>query len=231
MAVLLYDLCGRNSDLRFSPYCWRAKMALAHKGLEFTTVPTPFGRIAEVEGGASKTVPVINDGGRVVADSFDIALYLDEAYPDRPPLFSDEASLAAARFLQAWAFQALHGIVVRMILRDIHDVLGEADQAYFRSSRQARFGCALEDYQTGVPANAEALGTALEPLRRVLARHAWLGGSAPAFSDYIPFGTLMWLRTIHGHLPLAEDEVLSWFERCLDLYGGLGRNGVVARAA
>jgi hypothetical protein len=32
----LYDLAAAEPERRFSPYCWRIKMALAHKGL----VPT-----------------------------------------------------------------------------------------------------------------------------------------------------------------------------------------------
>lgn len=38
MAIQLYDLCGKD-DRRFSPYCWRTKLALKHKGLDFETVP------------------------------------------------------------------------------------------------------------------------------------------------------------------------------------------------
>ena len=30
----LYELAGADENRRFSPYCWRARMALAHKGLE-----------------------------------------------------------------------------------------------------------------------------------------------------------------------------------------------------
>ena len=33
--ITLWDLAGAEDDRRFSPYCWRVKMALAHKGLEF----------------------------------------------------------------------------------------------------------------------------------------------------------------------------------------------------
>ena len=39
MAIKLYDLAGAEDDRRFSPYCWRTKMALKHKGLEFETAP------------------------------------------------------------------------------------------------------------------------------------------------------------------------------------------------
>ena len=115
-------------------------MALAHKGLEFSRVATPFTGVPAVEGGCSKTVPVIRDGHKVVADSFDIALYLDEAYPDRPKLFEGDGERAAARFLEAWAFQTLHPLIMRMMVKDIHDVLGDTDQAYFRPSRRGSAG-------------------------------------------------------------------------------------------
>ena len=35
MALQLYDLAGAESERRFSPYCWRTKLALMHKGLKF----------------------------------------------------------------------------------------------------------------------------------------------------------------------------------------------------
>lgn len=232
MGVIFYDLCGRDPDVRFSPYCWRARMALAHKGVHYETRPTAFTAIPGIENGVSKTVPVINDNGRIVPDSFDIAVFLDERYPDAPALFSDNASIAAARFMEGWAFQHLHSTVTRMVVKDIHDVLGADDQSYFRPSREARFGRPLEEHQTGLDSNSEAFRGALEPLRKTLARHDWLGGDAPRFADYIPFGSMMWLRTIAGTMPLlSDDPVLSWFERCLDLHGGAARGAGVARAA
>jgi glutathione S-transferase len=232
MGVTFYDLCGRDPNLRFSPYCWRARMSLAHKGVHFETRPTAFTEIPGIENGAFTTVPVINDNGRIVSDSFDIALFLDERYPDAPPLFTDRSAVAAAQFMDSWAYQHLHAIVTQMVLKDIHDVLGDADQSYFRPSREARFGRPLEQHQTGLDSNTEAFRTALEPLRRTLARHDWLGGDAPRFADYIPFGSLMWLRTIAGCLPLlSDDPVRLWFERCLDLYDGVARQAPVAKAA
>ena len=38
MAIKLYDLAAAEDDRRFSPYCWRVKMALLHKGLDFETI-------------------------------------------------------------------------------------------------------------------------------------------------------------------------------------------------
>jgi glutathione S-transferase len=207
-------------------------MALAHMGLAYETVPTPYSGISGIGDGATRTVPVIEDSGRRVQDSFEIALYLESAYPGRPALFGSEGMVAAARFMEGWTFLALHPLVLRMILKDIHDALGESDKSYFRQSREARFGRSLEEIHAGVPANTAAFQRALDPVRRTLTMHEWLGGPSPRFSDYIVFGSLMWLRTIHGALPLvAEDGVHAWFERCLDLHGGLARNAPTARAA
>jgi Glutathione S-transferase, N-terminal domain len=37
MGMQLYDLAGADLERRFSPYCWRIKLALMHKGLPFDT--------------------------------------------------------------------------------------------------------------------------------------------------------------------------------------------------
>jgi glutathione S-transferase len=42
MTITLYDLAGAEADRRFTPLCWRARMALAHKGLAVETVPWRF---------------------------------------------------------------------------------------------------------------------------------------------------------------------------------------------
>jgi Glutathione S-transferase, N-terminal domain len=42
MAIKMFDLAGAEPDRRFSPYCWRIKLALMHKGLEFETIPWRF---------------------------------------------------------------------------------------------------------------------------------------------------------------------------------------------
>ena len=149
MAIVLYDLCAGDSERRFSPHCWKARMALAHKGLAFETRATPFTKISEIGGGFSPTVPVIDDGGKLVRESFDIALYLEEAYPDRPSLFAGEGGRAMARFVESWALTSVHPPLMGLIVKDIHDRLGDADQIYFRESREKRLGRTLEAVQAG----------------------------------------------------------------------------------
>ena len=42
MTIQMYDLAGADPAVRFSPYCWRTRMALAHKGLAVESVPWRF---------------------------------------------------------------------------------------------------------------------------------------------------------------------------------------------
>ncbi|TIP61822.1 MAG: glutathione S-transferase family protein, partial [Mesorhizobium sp.] len=50
--------------------------------------------------------------------------------------------------------------------------------------------------------------------------------------DYIVFGALQWARVASPYRLLdGSDVVAQWFERCLDLHGGLGRKVAAAAAA
>ncbi|ESR27217.1 glutathione S-transferase family protein [Lutibaculum baratangense] len=221
---ILHDLAGAG-DCRFSPHCWRAKMALMHKGLEFETSPVPFTGILKILDGSHKTVPVLEDDNMVVSDSFQIALHLEEAYPDRPTLFGGPGGVAAARFVEQWANTMVNAAIVKLIAADIHGRLTPEDQAYFRESRERRFGASLEALAQGREAKVENIRTALTPARRTLEMQPFLGGEGPLFTDYILFGTLQWVR-VTSDLEIVEtgDTIARWFEACLDLYDGLGRS-------
>ncbi|SEQ06194.1 Glutathione S-transferase [Faunimonas pinastri] len=222
MGRILFDLRGGDPGLRFSPYCWRAKMALAHKGLAFDTNAVTFTEIEHATDGFSATVPVLHDGGTRIRDSFDIALYLDRTYPERP-LFGDPAIVALARFVENWTFLSVNALGMKMIVSDIHAALDENDRAYFRQSREARLGRSLEEAQLGVAACRGDLKKALEPARRALSDSEWLSGAEPRFPDYILFGSLMWIHTIsRDPLFAPDDPVGHWFERAARLYPELG---------
>jgi glutathione S-transferase len=224
MTIVLYELVGKDPARPFSPHCWKAAMALAHKQLDFDRVPVPFTGVPEVEGSISRTVPVIRDGDRVIADSFDIAVYLDETYPDRPSLFGGAGGQAMARFIERWSQGTIHGYLGAAALVDIHDSLAPVDQAYFRESREKRFGRRLEDVPAAREAGLEAFRASLAPLRSMLDYQPYIGGTSPLFADYIVFGAFQWVRVVSPFALLASDDpVLDWFERCLDLHGGLGR--------
>ncbi len=225
MTITLYELIGTDPSRPFSPHCWKTVMSLAHKGLDYVGSPVPFTEVPNVEDGSGKTVPVIRDGNRVIRDSFDIAIYLDETYPDRPSLFGGPGGIAMARYFEAWAATQIMGVVGGALMLDIHARLAPVDQAYFRQSREARFGRTLEEVAEAGRERVKSLSERLDPMRIVLKRQPFLGGAGPLFCDYIVFGAFQWARTTSPTRVLeAEDPVADWFDRCLDLHDGIGRS-------
>ena len=226
MTIKLYDLAAAEDDRRFSPYCWRIRMALAHKGLAVKTIAWRFTERDAIAFSGSGTVPVIVDQGRAVADSWAIARYLDEAYPDRPRLIEGEEARALTYLFKHWCERSLHGPVLRAVIMDLFNHLHEKDKPYFRASREKRFGKTLEEHGADRAGAIAALRSALDPLRPVLAEQPFVSGRrAPGFADYILFGTFQWPRAVSpAKLLESEDPVYAWRERMLDLYGGMARN-------
>jgi len=224
MSIVMYDLAGADPDVRFSPYCWRIRFALAHKGLPVETVPWRFTDREAIAFSGQGKVPVIQDDGKVVSDSWAIADYLEDQGPT-PTLFGGASGRAHALFVNAWADAVLVGGIARFIVRDLVDIIDPKDRDYFRSSREARFGMSLEAVQEGRENRLAAFRELLLPVRLVLRRQEWLGGAAPSYADHIVAGTLMWPRCASRfELLEANDPVAQWQGRVLDLYGGLGRS-------
>lgn len=212
MSITLYDLCGADENHRFSPTCWRVKAALAHKGLSYETIPTPFTKIKEIVEGDQKTVPYIVDGETKVVDSAKIAAYLEETYPDAPSLFEGERGVAATVFMTQWAMTLVPQIA-GLVVKDICDSLAPVDQEYFRTSREAMFKRTLDDVQAGRDDRIEPFRASLQPLRAMLAHQPYISGSTPLYPDYVVYGTIKWLvATAPFEVFAADDPVKTWFD-------------------
>ena len=83
------------------PYCARARIALAEKGLEYETVEVDLADrpnwVKELNPPDGR-VPVLDDGF-VLPESEVVMEYLEERYPDPPLLPADHEGRARARFL------------------------------------------------------------------------------------------------------------------------------------
>ena len=220
----LYDLAGAEADRRFSPYCWRIKMALAHKGLEAEAIPWRFtDKDVIAPAGKQGRVPVLVDGERWIGESWVIAEYLEDKYPDRPSLFGGAAGRALSRFYQSWTDAVLHGAMFPLLVHDIWRHCHEKDRDYFRKSREDRLGKTLEAAASGREARLPALHETLTPLRLTVRAQPFLGGESPLYADYIVFGAFQWARAISDlKLVAADDPVAQWRGRMLGLHDGLG---------
>lgn len=219
----MFDLAAADPAIQFSPYCWRIRMALAMKGLEVETLPWRFVEKDRLPEG-HRTVPTLLHEDGAISDSFAVASWLEERFPDRPSLFGGAVGQAHARLINAWADATLGPALVKILVRDIWSALDPGDQDYFRSTREQRLGMTLEDVHAGRDAAIPGFRTALHPARMVLRGQAWLGGAAPSYADCILFGPFMWARSIsHVELLEADDPVAAWRERMLDWNGGFAR--------
>ncbi|HUI18099.1 MAG TPA: glutathione S-transferase family protein [Alphaproteobacteria bacterium] len=223
MAIIVYELAGRD-DRRFSPYCWRTRMALAHKGLPAEFRPWHFSEKEKIAFSGQGRVPVLVDGEKTVADSWHIACYLEDRYPDRPALFGAAAARPLARFLNHFVDLVAHPGLLRLIIADVYVHLDPADQPYFRASREERFGAKLEDIQAGRDGRLAAWRASLEPIRAQLREQPFVAGQSPAYADHIVFGMFGWARAISPYVLLERDDPLfAWRERMMAEAGGHAR--------
>ncbi len=216
MTITLYELCGRD-DRRFSPYCWRTRLALAHKGLDYRTVPVRFTDKETLAFSNQERVPVIRDGDAVVSDSWTIACYLEDAYSDGPSLFGGEAGCAMTRFFNIWVDLELNLKIVPLVAKDIYDHVDDADRRYFVETREKRFGRSLAALHAARGERLPAVRAAFQPARALLETRPFFAGAAPAYADYILLGTLQWLRMVSSY-PVLEpgDPILDWRGRMFD---------------
>jgi glutathione S-transferase len=217
MSLRLYDLAGADPEVRFSPYCWRIRMALAHKGLAVETIPWRFTDKDAIAASGQGAVPVLLDGDTVLSDSWAIALHLDEHYRDRPALMSGEQGRALANFARHFAQTAISAVAFKAVILDIYAAIAEKD-------REARIGKSMEDFAIGEEEARAQMRVALSPLRALLQEQDFVNGAAPAFADYCIFGSFMWMRNVSPKVLVAcDDPVNAWLERMLDAHGGVAR--------
>lgn len=224
MTFRLYDLAAAEPDRRFSPYCWRTRLALAHKKLGVETIPWRFTEKATIAASRQGFVPVLVDGDRWVSDSWTIANYLEDTHPDRPSLFGGAAGRSLMRFYSTFA-DGLVAAIFPFIALDILDRIADRDRDYFRASREKRVGMTLEAFVAGREAKLPAFRGSLAPLRRTLTEQPYFGGNEPLYADYAVFGPFQWARCISPFTLLEQDDpVRLWRDRLLARFDGMARN-------
>lgn len=227
MAITLYELAGPN-ERHYSVFSWRTRLALAHKGLEWTSHGVKVTDKASIEFSGQKKVPILRDarpdGERIVFDSLRIAEYLESAYPNRPTLFGGETGQAMARFFNSWADRQLIATLFLSLMLENTQRVAPDDAAHIRAGVEVPTKKTLEEHAAGKDAAIKAFNRLLDPVRSTLRSTPYLGGSEPRYVDHILFSVLQWPRvTTSTPIVAPDDAVAAWFERMLDAYGGLGR--------
>ena len=96
-------------QFRHSAFCEKVRLILAVKGLhaDLIEVVPGMGQVALFRLSGQRQVPVLVDGEEVVADSTEIAFYLEQRHPLPPLLPADGPARARVLLLEDWADTAL----------------------------------------------------------------------------------------------------------------------------
>ncbi len=225
MTLTLYErLCA--DDRRPSPFCWRSRLALAHKGLTPEVCAIKFTEAERIAFSGQGKVPVLVDGDRVVSDSWQIACYLEEAYPEAQSLFGGAGGRELARFLNHWTDSRLQRALSPILAPSMLEIAHPDDRAYYRETREAKYGMPLTELRAERPRHLDALQPVLEPLRLRLGESPYLCGTAPAYGDYLVFAEFQWARCADPEDLLGEPDaaIRDWRGRMLALFNGLARS-------
>jgi glutathione S-transferase len=223
LTLTMYERIGHEGR-RPSPFSWRIRYAFAHKGIEpeFRHV-----RFADVETirrlSGQHFTPIMTHGDRVIHDSWNIACYLEDEFPDRPSLFAGPGGRGLARYVNHWSDQTLGAAIRRLIAADFIRCLDPGDRAYYRSSREAVFGCTLEEHCADRPRWLAEFAAVVAPLERTLAEQPYFTGAAPGYADYVLFSVFQYARLGCPDEFLDEGSALRrWRDGLVRAFDGLG---------
>ena len=128
-----------------------------------------------------------------------------------------------AKFLNIWMDTIVGRPLVRSLYLDILQSLHpDADAREFRRRREERNGATLEALHANRANDFDEINRAMAPLNELLRHQPFVAGAAPAYADYVVFGTLQMPRCLNVE-PLSPqlDAVLRWRDAMRTLFNGL----------
>ncbi|XP_006661985.2 probable glutathione S-transferase GSTU6 [Oryza brachyantha] len=184
-----------------SPYAIRVRVVLNLKSLPYEYVEEDLAdksALLLASNPVNKTVPVLLHGGRPVNESQVIVQYLDEAWPDRPPVLpSDPYERAVARFWAAYVDDRVRPAWLGIL---------------FRSKTE-------EERAEAVAQAVAALETLEEAFKECSRGKPFFGGDGIGFVDVVLGCYLGWFTAINKLIgrrlidPARTPALAAWEER------------------
>ncbi|AWV22851.1 Glutathione S-transferase family protein [Roseomonas mucosa] len=187
--------------LPLSPHCRKVRLALAEKRIPFELrLERVWERRPEfLDLNPAGMVPVLEEeNGLVLADSYVICEYLDEAYPETPLLGRTHAERAEVRRLVAWFDGKFNDEVTRNLLYE--------KQFKRMLQRGNPDGPALRAGYANIKGHLEYLGWLAET-------RSWLAGSSLSLADLTAAAHLSALDYIGDVDWTLSDAAKDWYAR------------------
>ncbi|GAA5946490.1 hypothetical protein JCM3765_000265 [Sporobolomyces pararoseus] len=238
--IIFYDLVpAPDSKLFYSPNTMKTRLSLAHKGVPFETKAVTYSDtrtwLKEKTGFERVFCPMIElPDGKFIMDSWKIAEWLDETYPDAPSLFQPDTkapidvaspSLTLAKNF-AWIFSEGFGssdsqwsTFIELAAEPLRQLMEPEVAEYFSSDAKngkGAWAAMLAKNQNDLLEHAKS---SLLPLDSTLSRTEYLTGNNPGYVDYIAYGRYIMMRSVVPQL--AKDvwendsvpRVKEWLRR------------------
>lgn len=208
-------------QFELSQYCEKVRLILDYKGLEYRKVEvTPgVGQWEVFQLSGQRQVPLLKDGETVIADSTEIAFYLDRKYPEKPIIPTDPLARGQCLLVEEWADESL-GVKGRKALVGawkhsqnfrtamlpantpdfLKQLLGVVPAEFFEIlGTGAGFG------QEGIREAHRDLKQDLEALSLILQHRPYLVGDEPTLADFAAAGLSLYLKFPAGpYLEIPE---------------------------
>jgi len=164
------------------------------------------------DGSPYYTVPIIHDGstGKYIVDSYSIATYLDDQYPNAPTLLpkGTHALQTAFTFAVGSATEALGSI----IMPASYDILNEASQSYFYRTKGIEGLKLPEEKMDEQWKKLEAeMGIIDGWLKRNVEGQKFVTGGSISYADIHLVARLLWIKKVfEGKKAQGSKESDGW---------------------
>ncbi|MFW5876433.1 MAG: glutathione S-transferase family protein [Myxococcota bacterium] len=213
-----------------SPFCDKIRRALRHKGVDFEVEEVPMAqspsRLKKIN--PAVKVPVLEHDDRIVTDSSDIALYLEDQFPE-PPLWPEDArERALCHILEDWADESLYFYEMRLRFTFPHNAERWIPELLSHDPAPLRFVARrvvprvvrrqLEAQGVGRKSEGQILAEVQRQLDAVdgwLGEGSWLVGDMLTIADLAVFAQLHCIRGSDegGRMIEARPRLAGWMSR------------------
>ncbi|TVQ42866.1 MAG: glutathione S-transferase family protein [Gloeocapsa sp. DLM2.Bin57] len=204
------------------PYCEKVRFILDYKGLEYNKIEvTPgVGQLELLRLSGKTKVPVLKDDDTVIADSTEIALYLERKYPEPRLIPEDGLSKGQTLLIEAWADESIGGNSSKAFVGALNQygnfrssILPNNTPDFLKNLVRSVPGEWLDLVGTGVGLGGDSVKESisilkqnLEALSLILANQPYLTGNSPTLADFAAAGMTLTIKFPEGdYLNISEE--------------------------
>ena len=204
------------------PYCEKVRFILDYKGLEYNKIEvTPgVGQFELLRLSGKTKVPVLKDGDTIVADSTEIALYLERKYPEPRLIPEDSLAKGQCLLIEAWADESIGPNSSKAFVGALNQygnfrssILPNNVPDFLKNIVRSVPGELLDLMGTGVGLGGDSVKESLanlkqnlEALSLILANRSYLTGDRPTLADFAVAGLTLTIKFPEGsYLNIPEE--------------------------